>query len=320
MAERPRVTNALLLMLAFPALVAFQLLLIWLDAPRGILAPVAIVTWFGGPVLLLVGVFMLWPKGKWGVLPGTAAGKVSLWLLGAFLASLVAFFVALAAELGPDSPDEFFDNLYLAIPGLAMAGFAMAAAVVAAFALFFRHERSLVLVGTLTFGAIVLTFTLGEIGGHEEPGGERRQTATPTVTAVRSASPATTAPASSATQTPPPTTAPASTPQTPPAGNSHSNATATRTADGVLVSFDYAYNSDPPRVTITAITVTALGADRKPLAGVEPVVLPIGRGSGHREVLLSLSEAQRAALREVSVCFTAAGNPDLGCALVSVKD
>jgi len=59
--------------------------------------------------------------------------------------------------------------------------------------------------------------------------------------------------------------------------------------------------------------VSPLGSNRQPLSGYEPVVRPIGRGSGHMEVTLTFSQDQLALLQGFSICFTAPGQPDLGC-------
>ena len=59
---KSKVTRAIAFILAFPALVAFQLFLLVLDAPRGIIIPVALLAWFAGPVLLVIGAVMLLPR------------------------------------------------------------------------------------------------------------------------------------------------------------------------------------------------------------------------------------------------------------------
>ena len=307
-----RVAKAIGLILAFPLLVAYQLALVSIDAPRGLIILFALLAWFLGPVLLIVGVVLLWPRGRWNFLPTTAPGWLSLQLLGGFGALFLAFWVAVGLEVGPDSSETFLSNLYLAIPLMLAGACAIGAAIVAVYALFRRHERSLIVVGALVFGAFVVVFTLGEIGGHDEPGGSqgrRTPTPRPTTAVTGTTTPAT---ATRGTATPGTTT----TPQPTPMANSHSNLSVEEVAPGgVRVSFDYAYNHDPGGATITAITVTALDGNRQPLGGYEPVVRPIGRGSGHMDVTLSLSEEQMAQLGAISVCFTAPGQPDLGCAV-----
>lgn len=304
---RARTAKAIGLILAFPVLVAYQLALLSLDAPKGLIILFALMAWFVGPVLLVVGVVLLWPRGRWTFLPSTGPGWLALWLLCGFAAFFFVFGVVLALQLGPDDPERFFSNLYAAIPLMLAGACAVGAGIVAGYAVFFRHERSLLVVGMLVFGAIVAIFTAGEIGGHEEPGGsDGRRTPTsrpPTAVTSTATAGATTA---GATTTPQPT----------PMANSHSNLSVEQVApDEVRVSFDYAYNHDPGGVTITAITVSPLGATGKPLPGFEPVVRPISKGSGHMDVTLTFTPEQLAAVQAISVCFTAPGEPDLGCAV-----
>ncbi|MBE0609817.1 MAG: hypothetical protein IH609_10580 [Dehalococcoidia bacterium] len=298
---RARTAKAIGLILAFPVLVAYQLALLSLDAPRGLIILFALLAWFVGPVLLVVGVVLLWPRGRWTFLPSTGPGWLALWLLCGFASFFFVFGVVLALQLGPDDPERFFSNLYAAIPLLLAGACAVGAGIVAGYAVFFRHERSLLVVGMLVFGAIVAIFTAGEIGGHEEPGGSNgRRRATP------AASPTAVQPSPVATSTPAAT----------PAANSHSNLSVEEVAPGeVRVSFDYAYNHDPGGITITATTVSPLAATGKPLPGYEPVVRPINKGSGHMDVTLTFTAEQLAEVRAFSVCFTAPGEPDLGCAV-----
>lgn len=299
---RARTAKAIGLILAFPVLVAYQLALLSLDAPRGLIILFALLAWFVGPVLLAVGVVLLWPRGRWTFLPSTGPGWVALWLLCGFAAFFFVFGVVLALQLGPDDPERFFSNLYAAIPLLLAGACAVGAGIVAGYAVFFRHERSLPVVGMLVFGAIVALFAVGEIGGHDEPGGPRGgRTPVP-----RPAATATDTVAPGATTTPQPT----------PLANSHTNLSVEEVAPGeVRVTFNYAYNHDPAGVTITAITVSPLGANGKPLSGYEPVVQSIGKGSGHVDVTLTFTAEQLAEVRAFSVCFTAPGEPDLGCAV-----
>lgn len=299
-----RVAKAIGLILAFPLLVAYQLALASIDAPRGLIILFALLAWFLGPVLLVVGVVLLWPRGRWNFLPMTTPGRLSLWLWVAFVALFVVFWFAVALDLGPDSSETFFSNLYLAIPLMLAGGCAIAGGTVAAYALLVRHERSLLVVGVLVFGVFVALFTVAEIAGHEEPGGSagrRTPTARPT-------------PSPAVTRTATPGTA--TTPQPTPMANSHSNLSVEEVAPGeVRVSFDYAYNHDPAGVTITAITVSPLGATGEPLPGYEPVVRSISKGSGHLDVTLTFTAEELPEVRAFSVCFTAPGEPDLGCAV-----
>lgn len=284
---KPRTAKAMGLILAFPALVAFQFALMGLDFSGRAIIPVAVLAWFVGPVLFVIGCLMLLPKVRWTVLPSTRLGRISLWLVAGFAAFFGLFVLALASGLGPDNPETFFGNLYPAIPLTLAGACAVAAGVAGGFAILLRRERSLVVVGTLVFGVVVATFTTGEVGGHDEPNRDERRTPTPT---------------------------PLSTPGT--GSNSHSSLTAVRgaTSGEVLVSFDYAYNHDPDGQPITAITVSALESNNLPLSGYSPLVRPIARGSGHLELTLSFTPAQLDRLKGFSVCFTAPGRPDLGCA------
>lgn len=103
-----------------------------------------------------------------------------------------------------------------------------------------------------------------------------------------------------------------------PGTNSHSNVVAKQSGpDEVRVSFDYAYGADPSGTPITDITVSALNADGKLVAGSVPVVTPIRKGSAHMDVVVKLPAALMAATKAFSVCFTRAGDPDLGCARVA---
>lgn len=173
---RSRVVRAILLIAAFPALIAFQLFLLLALDVRGVtMVPVALVTWFIGPVLLIIGILMLIPH-RWAVAPSTRAGRLSLRLVLAAFAFLVIFFAAAAARLGPDESEEFLDNLYLAIPISLVGACTVSAGAVAGYAVLFRRERSLLVIGALILGVLVVVFTAGELGGHEEPdsGASRR--------------------------------------------------------------------------------------------------------------------------------------------------
>jgi hypothetical protein len=297
----PRTRIAIALFAAFPLLIAFQILLIVLGAPGRLLAIIGVFVWLGGPALAIAGVVMLWRRGRWQAAPCTPEGRLALWLLGGFAGLFLVFWLMVALEAGPDRSETFLSNLYLAIPLLLAGGCAILGGFSAAYALFVRKERSLFVVGVLVIGVFVALFTAGEIGGHDEPDGSKgARTPVPRPTAtVRGTSPGTT-----------------TTPQPTPLANSHSNLSVEEVAPGeVRVSFDYAYNHDPTGVTITAITVSALDAAGAPLAGYDAVARPISRGSGHMDVTLTFTPEQLAAVRSFSVCFTAPGEPDLGCAV-----
>lgn len=298
----PRTWRAIALIAAFPLLVAFQILLIVLGAPGRLLASVGLIVWFGGPALAIAGLAMLWRRERWRAAPSTAGGRLSLWLLAGAGTLFFVFVVMLALGAGPDNPERFFSNLYLAIPLMLAGGCAIAGGGIAAYVLFARGERSLFVVGVLVIGVLVAFFTAAEIVGHDEPGGPRGgRTPVP-----RPAATATGTAAQGATTTPQPTSL----------ANSHSNLAVEEVAPGeVRVTFNYAYNHDPAGVTITAITVSPLGANGKPLSGYEPVVQSIGKGSGHVDVTFTFTAEQLADVRAFSVCFTAPGEPDLGCAV-----
>lgn len=304
LSPEPRTRRAIALVAAFPLLIAFQLVLIGLGASGRTLASVGVIVWFGGPALAVAGALLLWRRQRWTLAPATPEGRLSLWLLGAFAALFLVFWVMVLLEAGPDSPETFFENLYVAIPLLLAGGCAILGGLAAAYALFVRNERSLPVVGVLVIGVFVALFTAAEVAGHDEPGGSRgSQTPVPWRTS---------SPAGTRTAAPGATTSPGPIPL----ANSHSNLSVEEVAPGeVRVSFDYAYNHDPAGVTITAITVSPLGANSKPLSGYEQVVRSIGKGSGHLDVTLAFTAEELALVRAFSVCFTAPGEPDLGCAV-----
>lgn len=300
----PRTLKAIALIAAFPLLVAFQIILIVLGAPGRTLASVGAVAWFVGPALAVAGVVMLWQRRQWGVAPSTREGRASMWLFVGCVALFLLFWVMLALGAGPDNPETFLSNLYLAIPLMLAGGCAIVGGVLGAYALVARKERSLLVVGILVVGAVVALFTAGEIGGHDEPES----------TAGRRATPATSPTDPGASRTPTSTTQPSPVATTAP--NSHANVTIVDLGPGqVRVSFDYAYNQDRPGTTITAITVTPLNAARAPLPGYEPEVRSISRGSGHMDVTMTFSAERLALVRGFSVCFTGTNAPDLGCAV-----
>ena len=300
----PRTRTAIALIAAFPLLIAFQLVLIGLGASGRTLASVGVIVWFGGPALAVAGGLLFWRRQRWTLAPTTPEGRLSLWLLGGFGVLFLLFWVMVVLEAGPDNPETPFENLYLALPLTLVGGSAILGGFAAAYAVFVRRERSLPVVGVLVIGVFVALFTAGEIAGHDEPGGSR---------GARTPVPARTAsPAMTRTATPGAATTAGPTPL----ANSHTNLSVEEVVPGeVRVSFDYAHNHDPGGTTITAITVSPLGADGRPLSGYEPVVQSIGKGSGHVDVTLTFPAEQLAEVRAFSVCFTAPGEPDLGCAV-----
>ncbi len=47
----------------------------------------------------------------------------------------------------------------------------LGAGVIGVYAIVFRQERSLLVVGAVVLGLLAAVFTVGELGGHEEPEG-----------------------------------------------------------------------------------------------------------------------------------------------------
>ncbi len=95
------------------------------------------------------------------LLPVTRAGWWSAGLLAAFAAFLIVLFSLVAA--GERGGDEFFSNLWLALPGLGAGLSAVLAGVTAAVAIVRRGERSVLVFLVLIVGLIVALFLLGEI-------------------------------------------------------------------------------------------------------------------------------------------------------------
>lgn len=95
------------------------------------------------------------------LLPVTRTGWRSVFLLAAFAVFLSLFFILVAA--GQRGGEEFFDNLWLALPGLAAGLSAVSAGATAAFAVGFRRERSPLVFFALIVGLLVAIFLLGEI-------------------------------------------------------------------------------------------------------------------------------------------------------------
>jgi hypothetical protein len=274
--------GAIALIVAFPLLVAISLLLNTAGSTKQVLLLVALLTWFGGPVLLVIGVAMLLSRAGWAMFPATLPGRWSFSMLVAFMVSFVVFIIAISLELGPDHPETFFSNLIVAIPLLLSGALAIAAAVTGLYAMLVHKERSLVVVGVVTFGVLVAIFAVGEVAGHEEPSGPKGPPDNPT--------------------------------------NSHSNISVFAPGPrSVQVGFDYSYGGDPPGETITAIIVTPLGEDGEALAGYKPEVRPISQGSGRLNVSFRFSDEQEAQLTGFSICFTSPEEPDLGCSITEYR-
>lgn len=140
---------------AFPLLLGLLLVLLALGVPGGLVLLVGILAWLGGPVLAAEGVVMLWRQPEWGLAPSTRDGWLSLTLLGVSAVAYLAFWTMLELEVGPDDAETFGSNLYLATPLMLAGGCAIAAGIVAAFALFVRRERSPFVIVTLVIGVFV---------------------------------------------------------------------------------------------------------------------------------------------------------------------
>ena len=95
------------------------------------------------------------------LLPVTRVGWWSVGLLAAFAAFLIVLFSLIAA--GERGGDEFFSNLWLALPGLGAGLSGVLAGVTAAFAIVRRGERSVLVFLVLFVGLIVALFLLGEV-------------------------------------------------------------------------------------------------------------------------------------------------------------
>jgi hypothetical protein len=215
-------------------------------------------------------------------LPSSRVGWLSLALVGAFAGFMALFFVGWGAGVGPDNPEDFFDNPYLAITLLLAATSGILAGTAAGYALAFTGERSVLVVAALLGGLLVLGFSVLEVVGHEELRGS-------------GSSPAT-------------------------GGNSHFNLSAVDAGpERVRVSFDYTYQDDPQTKAITGLAVTPLGPDGGPLDGYHPVEAPVARGTHHVSLVLDFSEEQVQELTGFSVCFTGSGEPDLGCRAVDYE-
>ncbi|MGI9598934.1 MAG: hypothetical protein ACR2QK_22410 [Acidimicrobiales bacterium] len=95
------------------------------------------------------------------VLPTTTPGRWST-LAGAAFALLVAVF-ALMVAAGQRGGDEFFDNLWLALPGLGAFFAAVAAFILGALAIATSGERSVAVMAATTVGFLVTAFGLLEV-------------------------------------------------------------------------------------------------------------------------------------------------------------
>jgi hypothetical protein len=95
------------------------------------------------------------------LLPTTTPGRWSLLAVAAF-GVLVAFFAILVAA-GQRGGDEFFDNLWLALPGLAAYLAAVAAFGLGVLAIITSGERSITVVAITILGFLVTAFGVLEV-------------------------------------------------------------------------------------------------------------------------------------------------------------
>lgn len=83
----------------------------------------------------------------------------------------MACFVAVASflmlvDVGRRGGDTFFSNPSIWLTVLVSQGFAIAEVIVSALAIFWKRERSILIVLALVWGIFVLVFTLGGLGGQ----------------------------------------------------------------------------------------------------------------------------------------------------------
>jgi flagellar biosynthesis protein FliQ len=109
------------------------------------------------------------PKGhRWARIRLLPRTRLGFWAVG-LLAAFAAFFILLIslAASGQEGGEEFSDNLWLALPGLAAGLSAVLGGVTAAVAVVRRGERSVLVFLPLIVGIFVAIFLLGELVGHE---------------------------------------------------------------------------------------------------------------------------------------------------------
>ena len=88
-------------------------------------------------------------------------GKRSVKLIGAFFVSLGVLYAFIIA--GQRGGEGFFDNLYLAIPGILAGAFGVASFVFGLIAIIRQRERSVLVYLTVVIGALVTLFIGAEI-------------------------------------------------------------------------------------------------------------------------------------------------------------
>jgi hypothetical protein len=95
------------------------------------------------------------------LLPTTSAGRWSIGAVAAFAVLVVIFAMTVAA--GQRGGEEFFDNLWLALPGLGAYFAAVAAFILGALAITASDERGVTVMAATILGFLVTAFGVFEI-------------------------------------------------------------------------------------------------------------------------------------------------------------
>ncbi len=96
--------------------------------------------------------------------PRTSSGWWAILLEVGFIILVTLFRVLVAG--GQKGGAEFFSNPLLALTMIAAAASGIAGAVFGIISVIRRRERSLLIAVAVILGLLVLTFTIGELGGH----------------------------------------------------------------------------------------------------------------------------------------------------------
>ncbi len=94
-------------------------------------------------------------------MPQTALGRRSALLLGGFVTMMGFLFVAVSA--GQRGGDDFFDNLWLAVPAVLAWMSGAVAGVTGLWAIVGRAERAPLVFLAVAIGLIVITFGAAEV-------------------------------------------------------------------------------------------------------------------------------------------------------------